>query len=150
TSPALPIFVIDGVDGQLFFLNSISNHYHSNDAINLSLTAIPPPQEGDEIVWEWKWPDADWTVFPGPSGLSHTLTGEQALDGVQVRATLDYADEEKESFTTEPKTLYVDDHGAADLRERRAPVLGPHDRGRGVEPAGQGLDSAEGLGVHAV
>ncbi|MDA0173627.1 choice-of-anchor M domain-containing protein [Solirubrobacter taibaiensis] len=90
---------------QLFFFNSLGDHYHQGGAINLTLAADPAPADGETIEWEWKWPDQDWIPFAGEAGLARRIVAEQALDGVQVRATLG-------PKTADPVTIHVDDHGA--------------------------------------
>lgn len=105
--------VVDVEPGvQIFQLQPLGEHYHQGNPIHLVLGADPLPADGDEVVWEWRWPGAEWAELPGASGLSHTLTAEQALDGVQVRATLDYAGEEAASVVAGPVTIRHDDHGA--------------------------------------
>ncbi|SNS60305.1 surface-anchored protein [Micrococcales bacterium KH10] len=110
---AVRVYVTDDPNAQLFLLNGLAAHYHQGDAVNLVLTVSPEPQAGDEIVWEWKWPGTDWDLFPGASGTGYSITAEQALDGVEVRATLDFAADGKESVIADPVTIHVDDHGAA-------------------------------------
>ena len=101
-------------DEQLFFFESLSDHYHQGYDINLDLVADPALSEGDTVTWEWLWPGEgqEWTTLPGASGLSHLMTAEQALDGVQVRATLHEADTET-TLSTDPVTIHHDDHGSA-------------------------------------
>lgn len=107
-----PLTVSDSSpDTQLLFLESLSAHYHQGYDVNLSLVADPALADGDEIAWQWKWPGADWTTLPDSAGLSHKLVAEQALDGVEVRATLQFAG--GDTLTTEPVTILVDDHGSA-------------------------------------
>lgn len=106
---------------QLFFFEGLGAHYHQGYAINLDLVADPAISDGDTVVWEWKWPGGDWAPFPGASGSSHELTAEQALDGVEVRATLDYAAEGKDPVVTEPVTIHHDDHGSP---ARQQPTVG--------------------------
>ncbi len=96
---------------QLLFFEGLGGHYHQGGDINLSLVADPELAEGDTIAWEWAWPGAEWATLHGASGMSHVLTAEQALEGVQVRATLTFADS-GEQLTTDPVTIHVDDHGA--------------------------------------
>lgn len=97
---------------QLFFLNSLGAHYHQGDLIGLELIADPGLAQGDTIAWEWKWPGADWTAFPGASGLSNDIVAEQVLEGVQVRATLGFG-HTNTTMVADPVTIHVDDHGAA-------------------------------------
>jgi surface-anchored protein len=104
---------------QIFQFQPLSDHYHQGNPINLVLAADPPPAQGDQIVWEWKWPGTDWTNYPGGSGFSRTVTAEQALDGLQVRATLAFASTNT-TVTAGPVTIFVDDHGAA---ARQQPII---------------------------
>ncbi|MFY1636505.1 choice-of-anchor M domain-containing protein [Solwaraspora sp. WMMB335] len=115
------VYVTDDPDAQLFFFDALSDHYHQGNGIGLNLTVGPPPLEDDEIIWEWMWPGGGWETYPGASGESHALTAEQALDGLQVRATLDFADPDKESLVAGPLTIHVDDHGAS---ARQKPTIG--------------------------
>jgi surface-anchored protein len=94
---------------QLFFFNDLSDHYHQGSPITLQLVADPAPASSDRIDWEWKWPGQDWATYPGADGLSHAVVAEQALDGVQVRATLAAGGT---PVAAEPVTIHVDDHGA--------------------------------------
>ncbi|NLU79227.1 hypothetical protein HCA58_12730 [Micromonospora sp. HNM0581] len=99
---------------QLFFLNTLSGHYHQGSPINLQAIADPPLADDDTVDWHLKWPGTEqWVTFPGASGLSHSVLAEQALDEVQVRATLTFGSGDTEPMHTEPVTIYVDDHGAA-------------------------------------
>ncbi|GAA1695771.1 hypothetical protein GCM10009808_11250 [Microbacterium sediminicola] len=112
-SEQLRVYVSDDPDAQLFFFNDLSAHYHTGDTVDLELTVAPAPGDDDVITWEWLWPGGEWESFPGISGESYSLTAEQALDDVQVRATIDFADTERESLVAGPVTIEVDDHGAA-------------------------------------
>ncbi|WBB99837.1 MULTISPECIES: choice-of-anchor M domain-containing protein [unclassified Solwaraspora] len=97
---------------QLFFFNGLSGHYHQGGPINLQLIADPPLAEDDTVNWQWAWPGSDqWLAVPATSGLTHSIVAEQALDGVQVRATLTFGGG-AEPMTAEPVTIHVDDHGA--------------------------------------
>ncbi len=110
-SAQVPINVSDAdPDEQLFFFQQLGAHYHQGYDINLDLAADPGLAEGDTVSWEWRWPGQQWAALPGAEGLSHDLVAEQALDGVEVRATLHFAG--GETLTAEPVTIYVDDHGA--------------------------------------
>ena len=108
---------VDAQDTQIFAFNNLSHHYHQGGNINLSLTVDPDLLPGDQIVWEWKWPGMEnWLGFPGVSGTQtkqHIITAEQALHGVQLRATLDFAADGKDSVVAPAVTIAVDDHGAA-------------------------------------
>ncbi len=108
---------VDAPDIQIFVFNNLSHHYHQGGNINLSLTVDPDLVPGDQIAWEWRWPGMEgWLTFPGISGTQakqHTLTAEQALHGVQLRATLDFAADGKDSIVAPAVTIAVDDHGAA-------------------------------------
>ncbi|MCR1785862.1 choice-of-anchor M domain-containing protein [Nocardioides carbamazepini] len=105
---------------QLLFFENLSQHYHQGYDIDLNLVADPEIDAGDTLVWEWKWPGADWVPFPGASGLSHHLIAEQALAGVEVRARLEYGDSD-ETLVTDPVTIQHDDHGGA---PRQQPTVG--------------------------
>lgn len=99
-------------DTQLLFFEGLGGHYHQGYDVNLNVVADPGLSDGDTLTWEWRWPGTDWAPFPGASGLSHHLVAEQALDGVEVRATLDYAAAGKPSVVSEPTTIHHDDHGS--------------------------------------
>ncbi len=107
------IYVTDSLEDQIFSLIPLAAHYHQGDIVNLQLAAEPAPLVGDEIIWEWKWPGGEWGLFPGAAGMQKTVTAEQALHGVQVRATLDFTAEGVVSKVATPVTILVDDHGAA-------------------------------------
>jgi surface-anchored protein len=96
---------------QLFFFNSLAAHYHQGALIGLQLVADPVLAAGDSIAWEWRWSGTDWMSFPGALGLSKVVIAEQALDGVEVRATLTFGTTNV-SMVAGPATIYVDDHGA--------------------------------------
>lgn len=108
------IRVTDDLTGQVVLLNSLAAHYHQGEAVNLGLIVDPLPLPADELLWQWKWPGGDdWMPFPGVSGLGGSLVAEQALDGVQVRALLDFAAEGVASVPSQARTIFIDDHGAA-------------------------------------
>jgi hypothetical protein len=96
---------------QVFFFNSLSGHYHQGSVINLTLVTDVVLATNDIIHWEWWWPGAGWIAFPGAAGLSNSLVAEQALSGVQVRATLTFG-HTNVSMVAGPVTIAVDDHGA--------------------------------------
>lgn len=99
-------------DTQLLFFQGLSDHYHQGGNVNLQLVADPALADGDTITWQWRWPGTEeWTTMPGASGLSHPLVAEQALDGVQVRGSLDFAGSD-DQLTSDPVTIHVDDHGS--------------------------------------
>ena len=99
-------------DTQLLFFSTLSGHYHQGYDVNLDLVADPALADGDTLTWEWKWPETDdWVTLPGASGLSHQLIAEQALDGVEVRAVLSFA-EGGDELIADPVTILVDDHGS--------------------------------------
>ncbi|NTW40297.1 MAG: LPXTG cell wall anchor domain-containing protein [Cellulomonadaceae bacterium] len=97
-------------DAQLLLFQNLSAHYHQGSNIALSLVADPALADGDTVTWEWRWPEQGWKPLPRAEGLSHTLVAEQALNGVQVRASVSFAD--GGGLTNEPVTILVDDHGA--------------------------------------
>ncbi|MFC0530970.1 choice-of-anchor M domain-containing protein [Phytohabitans kaempferiae] len=110
----LTINITDDLETQIIELSTLAGHYHQGDAIQLNLTVDPAPADGDRLVWEWLWPGTDdWTRIPGAEGNRYSVTAEQALDDVQVRARLIYADPEVEPAASDARTIYVDDHGAA-------------------------------------
>ncbi|MCI2956663.1 choice-of-anchor M domain-containing protein [Agromyces atrinae] len=98
-------------DTQLLFFGSIGEHYHQGYNVNLNLIADPELADDDVISWEWKWPGTEWASLPGAAGAKHSLVAEQAMHGVEVRATVDFA-ESDESLTANPVTVRVDDHGS--------------------------------------
>lgn len=99
-------------DTQLLFFESLSDHYHQGSPVNLELVADPLLADGDTVNWEWRWPGAEWTVLPGASGASHQLIAEQAMEGLEVRAGVQFAGGD-ETVIAEPVTVRIDDHGAA-------------------------------------
>lgn len=114
-SEAIQLRVTDApAEEQILAFADLADHYHQGSPIDFSLVADPPIGEGDTIDWEWRWPGAqEWDSLPDASGLEHTLVAEQALDGVEVRATLTLGDDAASPITADPVTVYVDDHGAA-------------------------------------
>lgn len=100
-------------DQTLVVLDALSSHYHQGDTIRLNLRIDPAPSDGDRVEWEWRWPGTDWAPLPGVEGVSGSLIAEQAMHGVEIRATLDFAEEGADSITVGPATIGVDDHGAA-------------------------------------
>ena len=117
---------------QLVFLEGISGHYHQGGPVNLRLVADPELADTDTVAWHWRWPGAqEWTPLPGASGMAHTLTAEQALDGVEVRATLTFASDGSR-LATEPVTIHVDDHGAPARQVLTVDGGGSHTAGEGV------------------
>ncbi|WP_165962945.1 choice-of-anchor M domain-containing protein [Occultella glacieicola] len=103
-------------DTQLFYLEGLAGHYHQGGDVNLTLVADPALARGDTIAWEWLWPGSQaWSALPDASGLSHVLVAEQALDGVQIRATLTFSGG-TETLVAEPVAIEVDDHGAAPIQ----------------------------------
>lgn len=104
------LLAVSDTTDQIFAFSPLSDHYHQGYPINLVLGADPQPAANDTIVWEWRWPGADWTSFPGAEGLSKSLVAEQALSGVEVRATLQFADTNA-TMLAGPVTIVVDDHG---------------------------------------
>jgi surface-anchored protein len=112
-------------DAQLFFFQDLGGHYHQGNPVGLSLVADPGLAEGDTVAWEWKFPGQDdFSPLPGASGLAHPLVAEQALDGVEVRATLALA--AGDAFQAEPVVIHVDDHGAAPLQKATITGMAEH------------------------
>jgi surface-anchored protein len=110
---------------QLFFFQDLGGHYHQGNPVGLSLVADPGLAEGDTVAWEWKFPGQDdFSTIPGASGLTHPLAAEQALDGVEVRATLALA--AGDTFQAEPVVIHVDDHGAAPLQKAAITGMAEH------------------------
>jgi len=100
-----------GHEEPVLTISGVAGHYHQGNTIALTVTVEPEPHEDDRIVWEWKWPGGEWTPILGASGDTFSAIAEQALDGVQVRATLIPADEDDEPVVSAAVTIDVDDHG---------------------------------------
>lgn len=115
TGDARPtVRVTADLTGQIVLLTALAAHYHQGDSVNLSLVVDPAPLPVDQIIWEWKWPGSStWQIMPGMNGMGQAITAEQALDGVQVRATLDFAEAGAASVVSEVRTIWVDDHGSS-------------------------------------
>ncbi|MDT0443015.1 choice-of-anchor M domain-containing protein [Streptomyces johnsoniae] len=113
-SEAVQLRVTDApAEEQILAFANLADHYHQGGAIDFSLIADPPMSDGDTVDWEWRWPGTEeWSPLPDTSGLEHVLVAEQALDGVEVRATLTFGDDAASPITADPVTVYVDDHGA--------------------------------------
>lgn len=98
-------------DEQLFFFQGISGHYHQGSDINLQLVADPALADDDTVEWAWRFPgEEEFSPVPDAAGLTHKLVAEQALDDVEARATLVFADGERRD--ADPIVIQVDDHGA--------------------------------------
>lgn len=106
------------VDGQVIELSELSPHYHQANLVVLDIVTLDPePAEGDLIVWERLWPGLEtWEEIPFQHELRYQVRAEQALDGVQLRAKLVYADEGSEPAVSEPRTIHVDDHGGSPIQ----------------------------------
>lgn len=113
TSTSFPINVTDDLDDQILELSALADHYHQGDDLRLSLTVDPEPVAGDTVQWQWKWPDADWEVMPGVEDGQWRVPAEQALDGVEVRAVLTWADTTRDPLVSAARTIHVNDHGGA-------------------------------------
>jgi surface-anchored protein len=99
---------------QLFFFSSLGDHYHQGSPINLQLIADPALADDDVISWQWRWPGTDeWTSIPEAAGLAHSVIAEQALAGVEVRASLTFGSGDVPPMVAEPVIIHIDDHGAA-------------------------------------
>ncbi|QEF96411.1 Calx-beta domain protein [Stieleria maiorica] len=109
--------VIDNASDQLFLFSSLPDHYHQGSPVDLQLFADPGLGEGDSIAWQWRWPGMDWETMPGAEGLNHQLTAEQAMDGLEVRATLTFANSNFDPMAAGPVTIEIDDHGSAPLQQ---------------------------------
>ncbi|WP_253874374.1 choice-of-anchor M domain-containing protein [Promicromonospora umidemergens] len=112
-SPSYPVNVTADLTSQILEIGTLAGHYHQGDALDLTLTVDPEPLDGDVLEWQWKWPGSeDWKAMTGVEDNVFATAAEQALDGVEIRAVLTYADPETASAVTETRTVHVDDHGA--------------------------------------
>jgi len=59
--------------------------------------------------------------MPGVVDNTWTATAEQAMDGLEIRAVLTYADPDREPVVSEVRTVHEDDHGGA---ARQRPTVG--------------------------
>lgn len=100
-------------DETIVVMEQLSSHYHQGSDVRLNLLIDPALGSEDTVTWEWKWPETDWAAIPGLDGPTGTLVAEQAMHGVEVRATVDFAEDGADSITLGPATIEVDDHGAA-------------------------------------
>lgn len=122
-SASVPIKVTDDLTSQILEFSALAEHYHQGDAVRLTLTAEPAPVQGETLRWEWKWPGTDWRPMPGVVDNTWTVTAEQALDGVEIRAVLTRADPATPPVIASTRTVHVDDHGAAP--RQKLTVTGP-------------------------
>jgi len=99
-------------DESIVVMENLSAHYHQGSDVRLNLLIDPALGSEDTVTWEWKWPGAEWAPIPGIDGITGTLVAEQAMHGVEVRATVDFAEDGADSITVGPATIEVDDHGA--------------------------------------
>lgn len=112
-SPEYTVNVTDDLTSQILEFGTLSGHYHQGDRISLGLTVDPQPVAGDDLQWQWKWPGSDaWTQMTGVEDNRYDVVAEQALDGVELRAVLDYADPVTPPVISETRTIHVDDHGS--------------------------------------
>lgn len=97
--------------GQTFYVKELAGHYHQGGSIALSAIADPVPAGAS---YRWYFKRADESAFRrlSVSAASHSLRAGQAIDGAQVYAELVDASGTVVA-TTEPRTIHVDDHGAA-------------------------------------
>ena len=100
-------------DQTLVVMDALSTHYHQGSDIRLNLLVDPALGSEDTVTWEWRWPGSDWAAIAGIDGSAGTLVAEQAMHGVEVRATVEFAEDGAQSITVGPATIEVDDHGAA-------------------------------------
>ncbi|MBE2316672.1 choice-of-anchor M domain-containing protein [Solirubrobacter sp. CPCC 204708] len=128
-SASLPINVTDDLTSQILEFSALAGHYHQGDRVRLTLTAEPAPLPGETLRWEWKWPGTDWQPMPGVVDNVWQVTAEQALDGVEIRAVLTYADPTKAPAIAQTRVVHVDDHGAAP--RQKVTVTGPTSVGVG-------------------
>lgn len=112
-SQAFAINVTDDLTSQILELGTLAGHYHQGDPLSLALTVDPAPLEGDVLEWQWRWPGSgDWSVMTGVEENVFATAAEQALDGVEIRAVLTYADPVAAPVVSATRTVHVDDHGA--------------------------------------
>ncbi|WP_275002347.1 choice-of-anchor M domain-containing protein [Promicromonospora iranensis] len=112
-SQVYSINVTDDLTSQILEFGTLAGHYHQGNPLSLTLTVDPAPLEGDVLEWQWKWPGSqEWTVMTGVEDNTFATAAEQALDGVEIRAVLTYADPEVTPVISESRTIHVDDHGA--------------------------------------
>ncbi|MGE3310056.1 MAG: choice-of-anchor M domain-containing protein [Limisphaerales bacterium] len=119
---AYPFLTVTTNTAQLFLFSSLNEHYHQGDSVNLTLTADPGLTAADSVAWEWRWPGMGWETLPQAAGLSHRLTAEQAMDGLEVRATLNLGHTHLTPLAG-PVTILVDDHGILALQQPK--IAGP-------------------------
>ncbi len=108
---AYPYLTVTTNSAQLFMFSSLPDHYHQGSPVNLQLAADPALVEGDSVAWEWRWPGMGWEPLPQAAGLSHRLTAEQAMEGLEVRAKLTFAGSGGDPMIAGPVMVHVDDHG---------------------------------------
>ncbi|WP_230627669.1 choice-of-anchor M domain-containing protein [Roseiconus lacunae] len=109
--------VIDNASEQLFLFSSLPDHFHQGAPVDLQLFADPGVGEGDSIVWEWRWPGMQWETLPSAEGLTHQMIAEQSMDGVEIRATLQFASPEFDPMVAGPVMIEIDDHGSAPVQQ---------------------------------
>lgn len=115
---AYPFLTVTTNTAQLFLFSSLNEHYHQGDSVSLTLTADPGLTAADSVAWEWRWPGTGWETLPQAAGLSHRLTAEQAMDGLEVRATLNFGPTNVTPVAG-PVTILVDDHGIPALQQTK-------------------------------
>jgi surface-anchored protein len=115
TLASVELKVSEAANGeQVAFFSSLNEHYHQGNPVKLSVTLEPAATDSDTVEFSWKRPDqTTFTVIPGTTGFSHTITAEQALNGTQVHAVVKNSAGEVLAETEQDVTIYVDDHGAA-------------------------------------
>lgn len=124
--------------GQIFQFAPASEHYHQNDNVDLRAAVDPALSEEDTVEWEWKWPGGAWEPFPGMPRLGQQIKAEQAMNGVEVRATLHFPNDAHEPMVAGPLTIHIDDHGAA---ANQKPTIG----GATIVPSGEAVTLAREL-----
>ncbi|MBY0687668.1 choice-of-anchor M domain-containing protein [Microbacterium marinilacus] len=112
TSAPFAMNVTSDLGTQILEFSTLADHYHQGDPLSLDLTVDPAPLSGDSLEWQWKWPGTDWTPMTGVEDNRYTAVAEQALDGVEIRAALTYADDEADPLVSETRIVHVNDHGA--------------------------------------
>lgn len=108
-----PINVTDDLTSQILEFGTLSDHYHQGNAISLGLTVDPAPLAGDDLQWQWRWPGQDeWVEMTGVEDNLYEVVAEQAIDGLEIRAVLTYADPDTPAVVSDTRTIHVDDHGS--------------------------------------
>ncbi|MFI8527240.1 choice-of-anchor M domain-containing protein [Promicromonospora sukumoe] len=111
-SQVYTVNVTDDLTSQILEFGTLSDHYHQGNTISLGLTVDPAPLAGDDLQWQWRWPGQDeWTEMTGVEDNLYEVVAEQAIDGLELRAVLTYADTATPRVVSETRTIHVNDHG---------------------------------------